>query len=662
MTIRIVRNEAANCINFEGSSQPAYFNACLSASTIGDTVHIKNDIRSAQIGEDFYEFSNIPYQQFQDKDGNSFASAQEAADYITVNGNVAAPADINVGYKGVYNAETNTPDLVSNSIVHENGDWYFVVGEGTQTLTGTTYDLKENDIVKWDAANNIWNVIQDKGARISEIENSALAEYDLYVDADYTGTVRTGTSVHPYVDLAQAITDAPDNSSILIKGNIIVPNSPTDAFTLPAGKSLSFYGAKGASVGYDSYDSTNGEVFRFQGALPTKDLGFYNLTISNAGGYGIRTFNTNKVDVEECVLKYNGWDGTQLNTVVSSTAIGLLGYDSTQAELQAFYAGTHASNGGAMRIESSTFVNIVANTVSNNLRGIRLQDCGVGGAGFVTRNISTQNIESGIYLAAGAQHYGCQNIVVTINSSAYNANNGLLCIGGINNKFSQNEVNGNWNAGFCAWGSANTTLRDCGLYDNNRSQFNGIGNTGDAKASIQINETYNLLGTNITLNPAARFICEILDTQVHYTGLGSNTDRTGFLITSAVGGLVDNDKNIIKIDDVGFIGQDYAIDFSECDLTNLRVSLGDNSYQSIGIKAVKPPLAGKYSELPFSNHIMSVPEVDVVVDTLKQTIALHEGVGGSVINVYSMNELQSVLKSNSVDIIQKSSDEIQLRD
>jgi len=58
---------------------------------------------------------------------------------------------------------------------------------------------------------------------------------------------------------------------------------------------------------------------------------------------------------------------------------------------------------------------------------------------------------------------------------------------------------------------------------------------------------------------------------------------------------------------------------------------------------------------------MQVPEVDVVVDTLKKTVSLREGVGGSVINVYSVNELQSVLKTNSVDIIQKSSDKIQLR-
>ena len=41
------------------------------------------------------------------------------------------------------------------------------------------------------------------------------------------------------------------------------------------------------------------------------------------------------------------------------------------------------------------------NLVQKNLRGIRVQDCGIGGAGFITRNQAHQNIESGIYVAAG---------------------------------------------------------------------------------------------------------------------------------------------------------------------------------------------------------------------------------------------------------------------
>ena len=99
-----------------------------------------------------------------------------------------------------------------------------------------------------------------------------------------------------------------------------------------------------------------------------------------------------------------------------------------------------------------------------------------------------------MYLAVGSLG-GCQNITAINNYSGYNANNGMLVIGGLNNKLSQNEINGNWNAGVCNWGSGNLTLRDCGLYDNNRSGFNGIGNVGDAKASIQINDAYSFLAT-----------------------------------------------------------------------------------------------------------------------------------------------------------------------
>jgi len=314
----------------------------------------------------------------------------------------------------------------------------------------------------------------------------------------------------------------------------------------------------------------------------------------------------------------------------------VLGYNSSSSNLQAFYAGANASNGGAMRIEECPQLRVIGNEASNNLRGFRMEDCGIGGYGFVTRNVASQNIESGIYLAAGSLG-GSQNITVSMNVSSFNSNSGLLAIGGIDNKFSQNEVKGNWNAGFCAWGSANITLRDSGLYDNNRTALNGIGNAGDAKASIQINDASSYYANAISLNPSFRFLAEILDTQVHYTGLGANTEKIGFLISNAVGMLVDSDKNIIKVDDVGFIGQDYAIDLSEVNVTNLRLSLGDNSYQSIALGAVKSPSAGNYSELPFSNHVMGVPSVNIILDTLKKSVALQEYATGNVINVYNVN-------------------------
>ena len=51
---------------------------------------------------------------------------------------------------------------------------------------------------------------------------------------------------------------------------------------------------------------------------------------------------------------------------------GLLGYDSTNTDLQAFYAGANASNGGAIRIQECTKPLVRECRAENNLRGFRL--------------------------------------------------------------------------------------------------------------------------------------------------------------------------------------------------------------------------------------------------------------------------------------------------
>ena len=542
---------------------------------------------------------------------------------------------------------------------------------------GPLYVCKGKDILTWGGVRYQTDV-QKRGfedkiiAYTNDLEAlDVIGYYDLYVDPGYTGTTSNGSNIKPYTSLATAIGLSKLGDKIFIKGENIIASE----ITLPS-HSLSFYGIDGTKIRFDTYDSTKipgGNLFKFVGDSDTNiSFIFKNIEFNYASEYAINikgqlsvpTPLVCSVDIIDCKFRYNGWNGTNLNTVLPKDVVTLrAGYDSTDIELQNFYASTAASDGGAMRLENVNHVQIIGNRVLNNLRGIRISDCGINGNGFITRNVSAQNIESGIYLAAGPLQ-GCQNVTVTMNFSAYNANNGLLAIGGINNKFSQNEVNGNWNAGFCAWGSSNTTLRDCGLYDNNRSTLNGIGNEGDAKASVQIkaSSTYTgTTGTTLSINNAARFICEILDTQIHYTGLGSNTNKIGVLISSGVGGGQDNEKNIIKIDDVGFIGQSVAIDLSEVNVTDLRLSLGDNSYQNIGLTAVNNPLVGNYSELPFSNHVMAVPELDIDVDDDYQMISLKDGQDGNVINSYKINELKSIDMGSTIDIILKSSKKIQLR-
>ena len=120
--IKILRNEQGNCINFEGSSNPTYWNACLSGevdSSDSNAVNVVNDVITSETGVTEYEFYKIPYTEFVDKDGNGFANAQEAADYITAQANVVGLGgggtdltDVSVCFK---------LDDTSTSIMLDNG-------------------------------------------------------------------------------------------------------------------------------------------------------------------------------------------------------------------------------------------------------------------------------------------------------------------------------------------------------------------------------------------------------------------------------------------------------------------------------------------------------------------------------------------------------------
>ena len=83
--IRVVRNNDGNAVTFRGTSNPVYWNACLSAEVDSNDpalVNVVNDIRTAETGVKEYEFFNIPFEDFEDNEGNPFATAQDAADYI----------------------------------------------------------------------------------------------------------------------------------------------------------------------------------------------------------------------------------------------------------------------------------------------------------------------------------------------------------------------------------------------------------------------------------------------------------------------------------------------------------------------------------------------------------------------------------------------------
>lgn len=122
MTIKVIRNEQGNCVQFEGTTLPVYWNACLSAKeNINDpnNIDIVNDIETGQTGNEKQEISNEPYTSFSDKDGTPFNSAQEAIEYINANANVTGITGNGIDLIG--KQVCFSLDETSTSIMMDNG-------------------------------------------------------------------------------------------------------------------------------------------------------------------------------------------------------------------------------------------------------------------------------------------------------------------------------------------------------------------------------------------------------------------------------------------------------------------------------------------------------------------------------------------------------------
>ena len=127
MAIRITRNEEGNCITFVGSTNPAYWNACLSAEINANDptrVDIINDIRTQNNASTQYEFYAVSYTDFADRDNNAFSDAQAMVDYINENANVTGLSEVGKDLTGV-NVNFRLDDT-NTSIIMDNGSSFGV--------------------------------------------------------------------------------------------------------------------------------------------------------------------------------------------------------------------------------------------------------------------------------------------------------------------------------------------------------------------------------------------------------------------------------------------------------------------------------------------------------------------------------------------------------
>ena len=145
MAIRIVRNANGNCIQFIGSSQPAYWNSCLSGAVNEEDntrVDVINDIRTTDTDNPFFEFFGIPYTEFRDKDGGSFADSAAAAAYITAQANVASTGG-SIEFSATDTIDASR-DATNTNILFSTGDSFGVHAIQAIVQADGNITIKEN--------------------------------------------------------------------------------------------------------------------------------------------------------------------------------------------------------------------------------------------------------------------------------------------------------------------------------------------------------------------------------------------------------------------------------------------------------------------------------------------------------------------------------------
>jgi len=321
MAIRIARNDAGNCINFFGSSNPTYWNAVLEGEINEDNpnnINVVNTVRTLEQEGIVYEFFNLPYTDFVDKDQNTFENASECAQYITENANVS-------GTSGtfIFN-QTDTLDA-------------------QREATNTTVLFSNGDIF----AVNALHASEDTNGTI-KIE-TIVGSKELYLNIRYYNVSVNGGAVS-FNNVSAAV----DRLNEVFSGQAVGSDPGTGesgATTESADGNFVIYGDRITNVG-DVYTSTR-EVGNFDtsnGMVSTE-------TISEPGEYFEFTQNTN-------------WDSAG-----TGFTFGL--FDETtydQSDLEVDEAGNAVKNILRLRVKNTNFIFSDPNSAYGKINEVGFSD------------------------------------------------------------------------------------------------------------------------------------------------------------------------------------------------------------------------------------------------------------------------------------------------
>lgn len=124
--IKIGRNAAGNCIQFIGSSLPAYYNFQLRAQlNAQDTtkVDILNDSRTDSSGNTEFEFFALDFLDYAEDDGTAFTTAQEMVDYFNLKARAAGFTTNDGVDLGAYDLDF-TIDATETTIMMNIGEYF----------------------------------------------------------------------------------------------------------------------------------------------------------------------------------------------------------------------------------------------------------------------------------------------------------------------------------------------------------------------------------------------------------------------------------------------------------------------------------------------------------------------------------------------------------
>lgn len=223
MSIRIQRNENANAITFVGSSQPAYWNACLEGEVNEDDssrINVVNTVRTTDSDNKVFEFFAVPFTEFRTALGTAFNTAQECADYITDQANATAIGIIEFGATDVVDFQR---DATNTTILASTGHSYPVNSIKAVAQADGTITIKDNvdggaDLMRFVRRTNVTFGGQTQAQQLAPVVN---ALNSLFTVTPVGGGAEDRFVSNTYTSVTPAVTafgDVTINADVATKG------------------------------------------------------------------------------------------------------------------------------------------------------------------------------------------------------------------------------------------------------------------------------------------------------------------------------------------------------------------------------------------------------------------------------------------------------------